>query len=508
MSGSVIDYDAPPTVSRFMRSDKFIRLILGPVGSGKTTGCIFELMRRAAQQHPGQDGIRRTRFAIVRTTLAQMKTTVLKDAQTWLGRIATWKVSESLLVIQVADIYSEWYFIPLDEPEDQKRLLSMQLTAVFVNEFVELDPELLGPMAGRVGRYPGAADGGASWFGIIGDSNMPNEGSEWHKKLTEDLPDDWEVFFQPGGLDPTAENLNWLTQTPETLKLPLGDPKRIAQGRSYYTRLASSQGAAWVKRYVHAQFGTDPDGTAVFNGSFSRSFHVVKGTRLNNPAPEGDEVPLYEGGIEVHRGYPLIVGQDFARNPCSVITQLDPRGRFNALEEIVVEDIGLETHILKNLRPRLMQPRYMGLPVIVIGDPSGVAKGPFGEENAFDILRRHGFACFQASTNLIEPRIRAVEKLMLAAVAGDAMFRVDEGRCSNLIRALGGLYRYGKTKDGETKPKPEKKHPWSDIADALQYAALGADVGMQSIVTKVLDKHYNFTPPPVRGPAFTSAAWT
>ena len=45
-----IKFDAPPTVAAFMKSASFGRLIAGPVGSGKTTGCIFELFRKALEQ--------------------------------------------------------------------------------------------------------------------------------------------------------------------------------------------------------------------------------------------------------------------------------------------------------------------------------------------------------------------------------------------------------------------------------------------------------------------------
>src|SRR4249920_1426813 len=75
-----IVYNAPPTLSRFMRSNAFGRLIAGPVGSGKTHGLIIECaLRRAMEQVPAYDGKRYTRGAIIRQTLTQLKSTVLKD---------------------------------------------------------------------------------------------------------------------------------------------------------------------------------------------------------------------------------------------------------------------------------------------------------------------------------------------------------------------------------------------------------------------------------------------
>jgi len=74
-----LEYTAPPTCAAFMKSEAFMRLIAGPVGSGKTTACLFELFRRACEQKAAPDGLRHTRFAIVRSTLKQLKDTILKD---------------------------------------------------------------------------------------------------------------------------------------------------------------------------------------------------------------------------------------------------------------------------------------------------------------------------------------------------------------------------------------------------------------------------------------------
>ena len=144
-------YDAPPTVAGFMNSSAFCRLIMGPVGSGKSTGCLMEVIKRAQQQTPGPDGVRRTRFAIVRATLQQIKLTVLKEFYTWVAPVTDFKVSESTIHLKWRDIVSEIHLIPLDDERDQQRLLSAQLTGIWCNEFPEIDPGLFPAMAGRVG---------------------------------------------------------------------------------------------------------------------------------------------------------------------------------------------------------------------------------------------------------------------------------------------------------------------------------------------------------------------
>jgi hypothetical protein len=480
-----ITYTAPPVCGQFMRSDSFGRLIAGPVGSGKTTACIFELLRRACEQAPAPDGFRYTRMAIVRQTLKALKDTVLKDVVSWLSAIAKFKVSDSTIFIEFDDVRSEWILIPLDDPEDQRRLLSMQLTGAWLSEAIEMDTQIISPLAGRVGRYPGASLGGASWFGLIADTNFPSEGSPWHNFMEISTPVDWQVFKQPGGMDEGAENLEWLTQTPETLKLPVNDPKRRAQGRTYYERFIRSNSPDWCTRYVHAQYGPDPSGSAVFRDSFKASFHCV------------DE-------LEPVHGHPLIVGQDFGRNPCAVICQVDHRGRLLVLEEVPTEDLGLELHIQRYLKPQLQHPRYLGRAVYVVGDPAGNQRSTSYEETSFDLLKRNGIMAFPAVTNQLDKRLQAVEAFLLRQADGGPAFLLDKTRCPNLYLALSGQYRYAKTRSGQQKPLPDKSHPWSDLADALQYVALSAHGGYtQHISNNLLTRRPVTAPRPVNTRGWT-----
>jgi hypothetical protein len=190
---SKIDFTAPPTVAAFMRSNAFFRIILGPVGSGKTTGCIFELLRRAIDQVPGADGIRHTRFAIVRQTLKQLEDTVLKDIEFWLRGICSYKISKRTITIEFGDVRSEWLLIPLEDAEDQRRLLSSQLTGAWMSEAIEISTDLVPALLGRCGRFPSGHNGKPTWFGAIADTNFPTEGSEWHKLCEYDTPPDAKV---------------------------------------------------------------------------------------------------------------------------------------------------------------------------------------------------------------------------------------------------------------------------------------------------------------------------
>lgn len=445
-----IDFHAPPVCGRFMSSHHFFRLLAGPYGSGKTTTVLMELLRRACEQWPGPDGIRRTRFAITRQTLSQLKNTVLKDAVNWFHGIASWKVSESTLHFNFKDVRSEWLLMPLETPEDQRRLLSLQLTGAMLNEAIETDAELIPAISSRCGRFPGAADGGCKWYGLVADTNFPSEGSPWHEMM-ENPSEDMAVFKQPGGLDEGAENLNYLLQTPESMKLPIDHAERIALGRLYYTRLARSRNKDWVDRYVHAKYAPDPTGTAVFKDSFRRSFHVV-----DDLEPSGGTI---------------VIGQDFGRNPVSVLLQMDHRGRILVLEELWAENIGLETQ-LPSLRALVNSPRYLGRRICMVGDPSGQDKGSLDERTAFDICRKMGFMIVSGPTNLIDPRIRAVEELLLQQRDGGPAIAFSQRGCPRLIAAMGGGYRYSFTNLSQSRPLPDK-NAHSHLPDALQYGVMG-----------------------------------
>ncbi|HLL28980.1 MAG TPA: terminase [Xanthobacteraceae bacterium] len=476
-------YTAPPTCARFMKSESFGRLIAGPVGSGKTTACLFELFRRACEQSPAADGFRYTRFAILRQTLKQLKDTVLKDITSWLEGIAEYKVSENTIYVEIGDVKSEWILIPLEDPEDRARLLSMQLTGAWMSEAIEMDCGVVPDIAGRCGRYPSAMMGGATWKGIIADTNMPTEGGDWHKFMDVDTPPDWQIFIQPGGLTPEAENLQWLNQSKITLAMPETDTRRLAEGRKYYERLARNQNEDWIRRYVDAQYGNDPSGSAVYAKSFNPKFHVV------------DE-------LQPVSSHPLMVGQDFGRDPCSIICQVDHKGRLLVLEEVIAEDIGLEQHIARALRPALLQERYLGRPVAIIGDPAGKSKSSIYEETTFDVLKRMGFSAFPAPTNDIDPRVRAIDAWLMRQFDGGGAVQIDGKRCPILIKALQGGYRYAKTRAGIRRPLPEKNE-FSHVIDAFQYVCLVAHGGMTELVARHLKRGVKTPRTKVN-----SAAWT
>jgi hypothetical protein len=431
---------------------------------------VMELLCRAQQQAPDpSDGIRRTRAVIVRNTLPQLKTTCLKTILELIGPMVLWKEADKTIWIKFNDIESEWIFMPLDTPENVQRLLSLDITMAWMSELRELQPRILMDVLSRCGRYPSMAHGGPTWHGLIGETNSFDEDSAWNKILEDRILDDkplpttWGYFVQPGAREANAENIENLV-------------------RGYYDELIENNSQAWVDQYVDNRIAPSLAGEAVFRASFRDSFHVAKEPLV--PIP----------------GTMVLVGMDFGRHPACVLCQMDARGRLVVLDEVIGENIGVEQFVSTQLRPVLARPEYQRLPVGVVGDPSGIARSQIGEESVFAALKRLGLSAQPAQTNDIDPRLRAVEKWLLQQRDGSAAVLVSPV-CSTLIRALRSKYRYTRKKDGELHPVPDKTHPWSDIADAFQYACLGYSGNVLARLVRVRRNAYSKGAP-------SAAGWT
>lgn len=437
-----IDYRPPPTLRQFMNSDKRVRVVRGPVGSGKSSAMVMELLKRAAQQAPDpKDGIRRSRGVIVRNTMPQIESTSLKTVYELLRPIVDYRPSDKTIWIKQGDIEAEWILMPLDRPENVQRLLSLDITYAWLSELRELPVQIMLDVLSRCGRFPSKMHGGPTWHGVIGETNSFDEDSDWNKVLEEKwlidkpLPDTWGYFIQPGARDPGAENRENLVA-------------------NYYEDLIQTNSTAWVEQYVDNIVAPSLSGEAVFRATFKQQWHVAKNDLLVIP------------------GMMLVIGMDFGRNPAAILGQMDPRGRIIVLDELFAENMGVEKFITTMLRPLLSKVEYQRLPVGVVGDPSGVSRSQIGEESIFMALKRLGLASQPAQTNNIDPRLRAVEKWLLQSRDGGPAILISP-KCVNLVSALRSKYRYDKKKDGELHPAPAKTHPWSDIADAFQYFVLG-----------------------------------
>lgn len=467
-----INYTAPPTVARFMRDNSRVRILRGPIGSGKSTGCAEELFRRMLEQAPGPDGIRRTQMAVVRNTGNQLRTTCLVTILQLFGPLARWKPSTSEILFEFGDVKSSWLLLPLDTPDNVRRLLSLELTLAWCSEIREIQPSIIDDVFSRCGRFPSSMQGGPTFYGLIGETNSFSEDSEWCPLLEENLPENWAYFVQPPGCTVVDEDNHF-----EFPDYDLGDLVMTGENAenltpTYYSDMILSKGGLesnWVRQYILNEIAPSVAGEAVFRNSFVRDFHIST------------------KGLQTNFSLPLCIGLDTGRNPAATITQIDPTGRLLVLGECWASNCGMEQFIREHLGPLLYSPRYNGAPVYLVIDPAGVARSEIGEESVLLALRRMGFAAVTAQTNAIAPRLRAVEKWLQQSIGGKAAILFDAEHCPTLILAMASRYRYKKRKDGAIEElHPEKLHPYSDQVDSLQYSCLGGSTHVRAKAMRAL----------------------
>jgi len=163
---------------------------------------------------------------------------------------------------------------------------------------------------------------------------------------------------------------------------------------------------------------------------------------------------------------------------------MDVRGRLQVFSCLHAENMGMEQFLKTVVRPALYQSKFASTPSYIVLDPACRQKSQIGEESVLDAVKRSGFSAEPARTNAIDPRLRAVEKLLLEQRDGGPALLLDPVGCQDLILALSSRYRYKLKKDGALEETPEKSHPWSDIVDALQYACLGTESGLRGRVMR------------------------
>lgn len=443
-----INFEVIESLDDFFYSEKFISLAIGPVGSTKTTAGIMKILHHAAQMAPCKDGVRRSRCIWVRNTREQLRDTSIPDFLKWIpdGVMGYFLKTEYKFVIKVGDVECEVLFRGLDDANDVRRLLSLQASFIIFDEFREIHPDIYNAAQGRVGRYPDKmmngvgckTDDGRPNMHLWGMTNPPDQDTFWEDLISKP-PENVHITIQPSGLDPEAD---WTKFLPD----------------DYYDNLAQGKTEDWIDVYIHAKFGKSLSGQPVFK-AFDRSAHVAK----------QEITPMFSSS-------PLLIGVDAGLTPAAVIGQLAYDGRLIVYDSLISEDMGALRFIQERLKP-LLTNKFPGRSAMVVIDPAAFQRVQTDERTVADIYRAEGFMLKPAKTNAVAARIAAVEKFLTRVVDGKYGVTLDPVHANSLVQALAGKYRYKINTKGAKDEKPEKSHPWSDIADAFQYLCLHADGG-------------------------------
>ena len=407
----------------------------------------MEVFTRACEQKP-YNGVRKSRWAIIRNTYPELKSTTIKTWLEWFPFCQMkWDAPISgkidLPLQDGTKVEMEVFFFPVDRPEEIGKLKSLELTGAWINEAGEIAKGVFDMVTQRVGRYPPVRYGGPSWTGVLMDTNPPDD-DHWYYKLSErEKPKDWDFFKQPGGLievkgeylpNPEAENIS-----------------NLPGGHEYYLRQVPGKAKEWIKVFLLGNYGTIADGRPVFP-EYNDELHCRKAS--------------------AYPDLPLLLGFDYGLTPACVICQVSPRGQLLVIDELFAKDMGIRQFARDVVKPHLSM-NYAKHAFQAVGDPAGMSRSDTDEKTCFMELAEEGIPAMPAVTNSFVGRREAVAKYLTRLVDGKPALWLDP-RCDMLRRGFNGRYQYRRLQvvgEDRFKDVPDK-NDYSHLQDALQYAAL------------------------------------
>lgn len=477
-------------LSAFMQDWAFVTIIRGPWGSGKSVACCAKMYMAACMQEPDRRGVRRTRWAVVRNTYPDLQETTIKTWLEWFpediyGPLRRSRPFQHVIRVQGAPHHGkpttvdmEVLFLALDDDEDRKKLLSMELTGAWINEAREINKAIIDDVIGRTGRFPPKRDGGYTWAGCLMDTNAPSE-LHWlpimvGESLAPDTmnederdalkkPDDWHYYNQPGALRPIKDTAGKITSFEPN---PLAENiHNHTEGFEYYLKRVGGKTRSWVLINFCNELGQLLAGKPVWP-TFERGKHVATAPIAYDP------------------NFPLLVGNDSTgRNPAAIFGQFI-RGRWRILAELIGRDISVPA-FAPQVKTKVSQivatagQSYQDATVQFYRDPHQ-EKGQGDDRNTDQMYIQAGIRLIPApGGNAIATRTQTVEVLF-----DHDHIQIDP-RCVTLIAACAGGYRFRKLKISGIEAydeMPDKNNGYADPADALQYLVLGGGSGRAMVM--------------------------
>lgn len=448
-------YVPTPTGQLFHDDNSFVRLIMGPYGSGKSTLCINEIVRRAGAMPVWHNGRRRSRWGIVRNTSGELQSTTLQTWLQWFGDLGDIRKRQKPIMTYEHTfndgngvIELELIFMALDRPDDVRKIKSLELTGCYINELSEVPQAALAHMKGRVNRYPshGKDFCPEGYFaGIIADTNPPDDDHWIYKDFEQKQLESYKIFKQPPGL--IKRQGKWIRNkdADNAGNLP----------RDYYEKLAEGQTEEFVKVFCLGLYGSVGFGKKVYP-EFNSDIHAVE-------------------SLTAIQGEKLYLGWDFGLTPACVVMQLTARGQLMILKEYVGENIGVRNFAESVVLPGIKKDFPYNDIGESVGDPAGNARNEIMEEmSCIGELNSLGIKTDGARTNDIDPRLASVRYFLNKLVDGRPAFVLDKKKCPVLFKGFVKDYvfkRVAVSGEERYKDKPDKNmasHPM----DALGYACL------------------------------------
>lgn len=459
-----ITYNATKTAAQYHLDGSRVRLLLGPVGCGKSVANCIEILIRARQQEPGSDGIRRTRWAVIRNTYPELKATTIKTWQMWYPEQDFGPIKWSSPIthhLHFDDVDCEVIFLALDSAADIKKLMSFELTGAYINELQFIPKSIFDICLQRINRYPSKMQGAPiTWAGLITDTNPPDNEHWIYRTFEDKKPVDFAIYKYDSALKKISqvpENIKYTTSLAGTMYInnPDADYSYCQNDPNYWLTLVSGYDDEQIKVYLMGQYGLFIDGKAV-HPEYNDSLHFTART------------------LDAEPNIPIGLGWDFGLTPACAIVQLTPMGQLIVLDELFSDSMSLRDFAEYIVIPHLnMRFPFWREKYISRHDPAGQTGSQTDGKTCQGILEELGISSEPAaSDNSPTARRDGLKYFLRRLVNSEPGFLLTFG-CKRLRKALQGAYQYERIRsvDDRYHEKPKKDH-YSHISEALEYIAM------------------------------------
>ncbi len=464
----LIQYDATTVANHFHHDSSYVRLLFGPVGCGKSVANCWEVFRRGCEQEAGSDGIKRSRWGIIRNTYPELKSTTIKTWLDWFPEDRFGKMRWDSPIthnIQLPGIEIEVIFLALDSETDIKKLMSFEFTGIYVNEAQYVHPKIFDVCQQRVNRYPAKKSGAnITWTGVIADTNPPSTRHWIYKLFEKNKPTNFNIYkYQPALLivSEKPNDIPYAISLDGTIYInnPVADYLHNLPDLNYYLNQVPGSTDEKIKVFMLGEYGVFIDGKPIHPEYKDRLHYANKELAWND-------------SIEIGLGW------DFGLTPACAIVQFTPGGQLFVLAELYSDHMGLHDFSENIVIPYLNRhfPKWH-TNYISRHDPAGQIGSQTDMRNCQQILKKVGINSLPAAeNNSPTPRREGLKYHLRRLVDGDPAFLLSSA-CPQIREGLMGNFQYGKihsNEDALSSRYHEKplKNEYSHICEALEYIAM------------------------------------
>lgn len=438
-----LTYNCGPKALEFHKDRQSrVKLLIGPFATGKSSSAGYDLIEIASKcVLPNSEGVRKSRFAVIRNTYPELRDTTIKTYFDWFPPevFGSYNTTDKTYKIKIEDREIEIIFKALDSPKDIRDLLSLELTGAHCDEARELHQDVIKGLLGRVGRYPSTKSyNGKNPFitppQVVLTTNYPSTQHWLYRDFVSDRIDGYTIYEQS-----QEENKHNLRP-------------------GYYEDLEKDYANRpdLLKTLVRGEWGVTVLGKQVYP-EFKRAIHVSK-TTLKPVAPEQ-----------------IIVGWDnTGLTPAIVLTYVSHTGQWKIFKEFTWDEAGImdatEEMIVwcnMNLHEKCT---YWH-----IGDPAGSQGRDSTKKTPAQYIREkakeYGWSIsIEKGIQTFKIRRESVAERLNKLINGEPALIIDPS-CTMLIDGFDGGYAHKEIgNSGVYKTDPDKNE-YSHIHDAIQYPA-------------------------------------